>query len=372
MNYKQTMLALLILAALLFSIFTLSVASSEPFRVSARSAVLYEPQSGSFIYEKNANERLAMASTTKIMTAIVALENGDLDEVVTVDDRAFGIEGSSAYLSVGDTYTLEDMLYALLLQSANDAAVAIACTVSGSVEKFVSLMNEKAKELKLENTHFSNPNGLDAEDHYTTAHDLALTAAHAITIERFTDICSTYKKKIHSVFDDKERLFVNHNKLLGMYEGAIGIKTGYTKKSGRCLVGAAEREGVTLISVTINAPDDWRDHKNMLDFGFDTLESRTLLKSGDLSYDIPILFSDTGSAEVTNAEDVNLVLSKGAAVEKEVFLPPYLNAPMKKGDKIGEVRFTVGDKVVAVTNLVLSEDILLQKEKGFLSRLFGK
>ena len=372
MNYRNTLLAILVLAALLFSLFTISVASSEIFRVSARAAALYEPISASFIYEKNADERLPMASTTKIMTALVAIEQGDFDTVVTVDERAFGTEGSSAYLSIGDTYTLKDMLYALMLQSANDAAVAIACSVSGTVENFVSLMNEKAEALGLQHTHFSNPNGLDADEHYTTARELAIIAAAALENEAFRAICSTYKQKIHSVFGEKTRLFVNHNKLLKKYEGAIGVKTGYTKKCGRCLVGAAEKDGITLISVTLDAPDDWSDHKKMLDFGFGTLCYRTLAIDGEYSFEIPTIFADKEFATAKSVGDAKVILPKNASVSKEIILPSYLTAQHSKGDVIGKIIFRNAGEIVAELDVALCDNVAQAKKRGFFQRIFGK
>jgi D-alanyl-D-alanine carboxypeptidase len=207
-----------------------------------------------------------MASTTKIVTAVIALTELDSDKIIEVDKRAVGIEGSSVYLEEGEMLSAKSLVYATLLSSANDAAAALAYEISGDIPSFAMKMNELAASLGLQNTNFTNPHGLDDKEHYTSAHDLALLTAYAIKNPLFLEIASTKRAEIISSL--KNRTLVNHNKLLSSYEGCVGVKTGYTKKSGRSLVSAAERNGKMLISVTINAPDDWIDHKRMLDFGF--------------------------------------------------------------------------------------------------------
>ena len=262
----------------------------------ARSAVLAECVCGAageentdgqlrVVWEKNANEKLPMASTTKIMTALVALDRLPLDRRVTARAEACGIEGSSIYMKVGETFTVEELLYALLLQSANDAATLIALETAGSVEAFAALMNEKAAALGLRDTHFENPHGLDAEGHYTTARDLAALSCAALSVPQFREIVSTVRRTIGE--GESARTLVNHNRMLTAYDGAIGVKTGYTKKSGRCLVSAAERGGVTLVAVTIDDGDDWRDHAAMLDYGFAGLESVVLCEAGEIWRDLP-------------------------------------------------------------------------------------
>ena len=265
---KEKIITLLIAATLIFSLFTIYAYSAKipEMKLSAKAAALYDLQNESFVFSKNEHARLPMASTTKIMTAIVTIENSSLDKTVTVDDRAIGIEGSSIYLTKGETLSIEDLLYALMLRSANDAASALAYEISGSVEDFALLMNNKARSLGLSNTNFENPHGLDSKNHYTSAHDLAIICAYAMRLPEFVEICSTHKKEI--VSSSQTRILLNHNKLLSMYEDCIGIKTGYTKKSGRSLASAAEKDGKTLICVTINAPDDWNDHKKLYNYGF--------------------------------------------------------------------------------------------------------
>ncbi len=274
-NPKEKIIIFTIFTVLLFVIYSTVIFSASDLHLSARSAALYDSSSQSFLYTKNADTRLPMASTTKIMTALVAIESSPLDAIVNVSDEAIGTEGSSLYLKKGEQMTMEDLLFGLMLRSANDAAAAIAYNISGSIEAFADKMNEKAESMGLQNTHFTNPHGLDDKMHYTTAKELAIIASEALKNDTFYSIVST-KKRIIKNTDGEARLLINHNKLLNMYDDAIGVKTGYTKKSGRCLVGAAERDGVRLITVTINAPNDWKDHVSLFEYGFKMLKTEPL------------------------------------------------------------------------------------------------
>ena len=308
--------------------------------VNARGAVLIEAESGDVIFGQNQNTRLPMASTTKIMTALVALEALPLDTPVTVTAESVGVEGSSIYLCEGETLTLEQLLYALLLESANDAATAIAVAVSGSVEKFAERMNEKAAALGLTDTHFVNPHGLDAEDHYTTAYELAMVARAALQNETFREICSTERKTIPLHGAEGVRLLLNHNKLLDSYDGCIGVKTGFTKKTGRCLVSAAERDGVTLIAVTLNAPDDWRDHTTMLDYGFALYETVPLCEAGFFSAPLWLVSGAQEYVMVENTDALSAVLRRDhGGIRCVVELPRFEFAPVQAGHTVGTLRF---------------------------------
>ncbi|MBP3293400.1 MAG: D-alanyl-D-alanine carboxypeptidase, partial [Clostridia bacterium] len=212
-----------------------AAAQSAETGLSAYAAILTETSTGEILYAKNANERCPMASTTKIMTAVVALEHGDLAKPVQIAEKACGVEGSSIYLTAGEELTLEDLLYALMLESANDAAAAIAYEIAGGIEPFAELMNQTAERLGLSDSHFTNPHGLDDEAHYTTAADLAKLTAYALQNPKFRQIVSTYKHQIPLRGDEGVRVLLNHNKLLRMSEDVIGVKTGFTKRSGRCL-----------------------------------------------------------------------------------------------------------------------------------------
>ena len=311
----------------------------SPPSLSAQSALLMEADSGTMVCEKNAHTRLPMASTTKIMTALVALELATPDTEIAVDARAVGTEGSSVYLCEGEKLTLEELLYALMLESANDAAVAIAIGISGSVEAFVDAMNTKATSLGLVDTHFANPHGLDAEAHYTTAYELARIAQAALQNPLLRTIVSTRKTTIPHQDTDGVRLLVNHNKMLRQYDGCIGMKTGYTQKSGRCLVSAAERDGVTLIAVTIDSPDDWNDHAKLLDYGFANYRSVELC-SADFQLCLPVVGGKETYAIVGISQTYSVTLPTTVGViEQTVECPRHLYAPVKEGDVCGRMLF---------------------------------
>ena len=348
---------------------------------SALSAILIEASTGDAVFAQNAEARLPMASTTKIMTALVALESCPLDDTVTVPPEAVGVEGSSIYLTEGERLSFEDLLYALLLESANDAAVAIAVHAAGSVEDFVARMNEKALALGLEDTHFANPHGLDDDAHYTTARELSLIARAAMENPDFRTITATTKRVIPLQGDAGARLLINHNKMLWQYDGAIGGKTGFTKTSGRCLLSVAERGGVTLIAVTLKAPDDWRDHTAMLDYGFSVYESATLCEAE--AYNAPLsLQSGTQTyVTVTNKAAVTLPLRRDHGdIVCTVELPHLAFAPVTAGQTVGRLVFTEispdgGRRVLAETPLTARYDVEATPRRRslwtWLRELFG-
>lgn len=256
----------------LFLIFMLlSPQKTLALDLSARAAVLINGKNGEIIMEKNKDERLPMASTTKIMTGLLACESKKMKKTVTVSPVASGTEGSSLWLEPGERQTLENLTYGLMLRSGNDAAVAIAEFLGGSTDAFALLMNERAKKIGVRNTSFKNPNGLNEDGHFTTAYDLALISRAAMKNKKFRKIVSTKNKTVPWESSEWDRSLTNHNKMLWRYDGCNGIKTGFTKKSGRCLVTSAKRGGTELICVTLNAPDDWNDHTKMLDYGFELL-----------------------------------------------------------------------------------------------------
>ncbi len=249
-----------------------STAPPELPQTSAASAVLIDAQSGAVLYEKNPDSRLGMASTTKIMTAKIILDTLPLDKIVTVPKEATTIEGSSIYLKENEKITVETLIYGLLLESGNDAATALAIACSDSVEDFARLMNETGASIGLKNTSFANPHGLTAENHFTTAYELAYITSVALKNEKFKEIVSTQKYVAPSLDGTFTRYFFNHNKLLRIYPGAIGVKTGYTEAAGRCLVSAAEKDTETYICVTLNDRNDWSDHTHLLDFAFENYD----------------------------------------------------------------------------------------------------
>lgn len=309
-----------------------------PTELSAQSAILIEVETGTVILQKEADLRLPMASTTKIMTALVALDKMPIDTMIEVSPLAVGVEGSSVYLFAGEQLTLEELLYAMLLESANDAATAIAIAVGGSVDGFAELMNQKAAEMGLVNTHFQNPHGLDDTEHYTTARELALIAAEMLRDPALANIISTRQKTIPHSENDGIRLLINHNKLLRSYDGCIGVKTGYTKKSGRCLVSAAERDGITLVAVTLNAPNDWKDHTLMLDYGFDAYESVTLCEPGDYQRPVWVESGTQSYVVVENRDGLRCPLpTKRGEVRVTVELPRFTYAPITSSQQIGQL-----------------------------------
>ena len=322
---------------------------------SAKSMILIEKSTGTAIIEQNCDSRMPMASTTKIMTALVVLDKADLDAKVKIPAEAVGIEGSSMYLTVGETLTVRELLYGLMLTSGNDAATALAVFVSKTVDAFVSVMNEKASQLGLQNTHFSNPSGLPDDSHYTTARELAVITSHALDNETFAQIVSSESARVS--YNDKPsgRLLKNHNKLLKLYDGTIGVKTGFTKKAGRCLVSAAERDGVTLICVTLNDGDDWNDHMAAFDSGFSKAHYVKLAAAGDVR--IPLLTPDGKNVTAVNQNELSAVVLGDDSVTRAVFAEKFIYAPKSVGDCVGEVVFYCGNRVAARDKLVLADAI---------------
>ncbi len=340
--------------------------------ISARHYALLEAETGDIICEGGGNTKAPMASTTKIMTAILAIENGKLDKTVVIPPEATGIEGSSIYLKEGERLTLEELLYALMLESANDAAMAIAIEIGGSVDEFVEMMNRRAEELGLINTHFTNPHGLDNEEHYTTAGDLARLAVYAMKNPTFEEIVST-KKRVIPLGDDGSRVLINHNKLLRLYDGAIGVKTGFTKRSGRCLVSCAERDGIRLVCVTLNAPSDWNDHKKLLDYGFTQYERIMLADSGDYTLSLSCVNGEKGSFLCSNFNSLSVTLKKGLRDEIRAVTEydRLLSAPIKKGDRVGQVVFYQGEAKIGECPLYALESVKsIKYRKSILERIF--
>ncbi|MBR5453805.1 MAG: D-alanyl-D-alanine carboxypeptidase [Clostridia bacterium] len=340
--------------------------AAENINVSAESAVLIEVSGGRVVYEKNAYCRMPMASTTKIMTALVAIEEGDLDRIVTVSDKAVGVEGSSIYLYPGEKLSMRDLIYALMLESANDAAAAIAIAVAGSVEGFARLMNLKADEIGLADTHFENPHGLDSEQHYTTAYDLACLAAYALRNESFREIVSTYRRVIPLQDNEGSRVLLNHNRLLRSYDGAIGVKTGFTKKSGRCLVSSAERDGVTLVSVTLNAPDDWNDHKEMLDLGFRLFEKLNLSRAREERFELLAVNGEKSSFLASNSADLSVITEKkDRNIRKVVELKRFYYAPIASGEVVGRICYYDGECFLGAVDITAEEGVAAVKKMNF-------
>ncbi len=341
----------------LIALLLITPRSVNAIEISASKAVLYEPVSGRVLFEKNYDQQSGMASTTKIVTAITAIEHANLSDIVTVSKKAADVEGSSVWLEQGEKQTLENLLYGLMLSSGNDAAIAIAEHISGSTEKFALLMNETAKKAGATNSSFKNPNGLDEEGHFTTALDLAKITSYAMENEKFREIVATKQKTIPWEGHQWDRSLKNHNKMLSLYEGADGVKTGFTKKCGRCLVSSAARGGIRLIAVTLNAPNDWDDHTKMLDMGFSLLQSRNIVRSGKSLSEAVVQNGVQTTVEVCSVKDVFLPVVENDKTEVKINMASDIKAPIKKGQILGYAEIYLNNKKIAETELAAQNDV---------------
>ena len=327
--------------------------------VSSHSACVIDIDTGRILGAKNENEKSEPASITKIMTALVALENADIQKVVTIPNEAAGVEGSSVYIKAGEKYSLEDLLYGLMLRSGNDAATAIAIDVAGSVDAFVEKMNEKAQALGCTGTHFNNPHGLPDDDHYTTAHDMALIAAAALQNDTFAKIVSTKSYTAEPDGAGETRSWQNKNKLLWQYEGAIGVKTGYTKSAGKTYVGAAERNGIRVAVVVLGAKDMWGDAAALLDDAFANYQQVDLIKDAQSTGTTPVLEGLSTEVEGMTEGSLSKTLTKKEQeqiVTKCVYQSP-LYAPIAKGEIIGSMQVYLEDEMIGSVPIVAAADV---------------
>lgn len=341
--------------------------------ISAECAILMTGD-GTVLYEKNAHLRHGVASTTKIMTALLALETLSLEETVTVPACAQGIEGSSLYLRAGEQLTVRDLLYGVMLQSANDAAATLAVRVSGSIEAFAEKMNERASDLGMENTHFCNPHGLPEKEHYSTAYDMGILTVYAMKQPSFRTVVSSRRAQITRDSEDVMRDLVNHNKMLYRYPGAVGVKTGFTKQSGRCLVSSAERDCVRMIAVTLNAPDDWNDHRALLDYGFSLYETHTALESGAYRFPLPVAGGTTEQIYLTNKEALRAVVpATHGELRVRYEHPAFVFAPVSAQDTLGYAVLYDGETELARCPLTVAEDVAARTDPPtFIQKLLSR
>ncbi len=318
---------------------------------SAASAILVDADSGRVLYEQNADAHMRIASTTKIMTALVAIREGDLSDVVTVSASAAGTEGSSLYLRAGEELTLETLLYGLLLSSGNDAAVAIAEHVGGSCDAFVRRMNETARELGMADTSFANPNGLDAEGHYSTARDMARLACAAMENATLRRIASTKSVTVGG------RTMTNHNKLLSYMPACIGLKTGYTRAAGRTLVSCAEQNGQRLVAVTLQDGNDWADHQALYEYGFAAYPARRLAFVGRRLGSAPVTGGAKEAVPLVAAEDLSWPVAAGEETNCRVELTGPLTAPVRSGTAVGQAVFTLDGREIGRVDLLCGETV---------------
>ena len=321
---------------------------------SAKAACVLELETGRVLFEHNMHERLPMASTTKVMTALLAIENGDLADEVTCSANAFGVSGTSIYLSLGETLTLEEMLLGLMLSSGNDAAVAIAEHIGGTVDGFLAMMNARARELGAVNTHFANPHGLPNDDHYTTAYDLALIAREAMRNETFRRLVSTQRANITWQGRTYDRVLQNKNRLLSDYPGATGVKTGYTSKAGRCLVYGAQRDGMEVVGVVLCCADWFDEAARLMDGCYGTYQMTRVLGLTQSAGEIAVTDGREASVGLCALGEMSVPLKQGEDAQIVLDVPQSVPAPVYPGMHIGTAHVVVGGQEYASCEVVAS------------------
>ena len=361
---RKTILACL---ALLITLLSAPVfAAPAPLNLSAKSAILMVASTGEVLYEKNAHTQKYPASTTKMMTIITALEDGNLNDTVTTSANAANTEGSSMYLRPQERLRLLDMLYGVALVSGNDAAVAVAEHLDGSVERFAKRMTDKAQAIGAVRTNFRNPSGLPDSRHYSTAYDLARIAAYGYKNPRFAEIVgATYKKIVTS---QKQETYYNENKLLNLYDGANGVKTGYTDAAGLCLVSAAKRGNTQLIAVVLDADFMWQDSMALLDYGFNHLGEKTVVKAGEVVDAVQVRYGLSGAAKAVVRDNIIVPVSHSSkdALQIVVDIARDIHAPVVAGQRVGVVKVLYRNQEVASSEVVLTESI---GQKSWLGRI---
>ncbi len=323
--------------------------------ISAGSAILLDGQTGRVLYEKLPDKQSLIASTTKIMTALIVCEQVNVLDRVRIPAEAVGIEGSSMYLKAGEILTVQELLYGLMLHSGNDAAVALAIYCGGTVEGFAELMNDKAHRLGLENTHFVNPNGLDSPGHYSTARDMAILSAYAMENPIFNQTVST------KTVTAGGRVLRNHNKLLWQLEGADGVKTGFTKKAGRILVSSCTRQNRRLICVTMNDGNDWQDHKLLMENGFSGFSVQQIINKGDCLGFVNVISGECGQVALVATEDFSYALAPGEQPEIVLSKPGFVYAPVAQGQEAGYAHICLSGKTVGKIPVVFGQTVESEK-----------
>lgn len=346
-----------IIAFVLCAVVAAAALSVRADAVSAKAYILMDAQTGEVIIAKNESARLPMASTTKIMTTLLTLESGDLDSEFVIDDRALLTEGSSMGLCYGDAVTKRELCYGMMLPSGNDAANASALKLAGEYTDFADMMNDRARKIGMKNTNFVTPSGLHDKEHYSTAQDMALLTREALQNEDFREICSTKSIKLSSENWQGDKYLTNSNKLLTKYEYCIGVKTGFTDEAGRCLISAAEKDGVTLICVTLNAPDDWNDHIAMLNAGF---ASAKLAEPQDICRDFTVAavggVYDSVQCKLAETPKFTAVNGFLPEITEKIYMPDFVYAPVKCGDTVGYVEYFTANGVIGRTDIIAAED----------------
>lgn len=358
---KKTVIMLLAMLAIMVSPFCASKNTGDAFAESAAGMVLVNAETGTVLYEHNSEKRLSMASTTKIMTALLLCENADLDKEITVTEEMVKVEGSSMGLLPGDRVTFKALLYGMMLPSGNDAATATAISLGGSLKDFALMMNRRAAEIGMNGTNFVTPSGLDDERHYTTAADMAKLAVCAMKNKIFKSVVSKDTVRVEYGNPPYKRMLKGHNRLLKSYSGANGIKTGYTKKSGRCLVSSAERGAKKLIAVSLNDSNTSATHSRLLDMGFSMLDEVTI-GIPDSTRTVPVISGEAPTAGLkVTPKTVGLSAKEREETDYEIAVKPFVYAPIKKGENLGRVDYFLNGKKLWSLNITASSDVERQK-----------
>lgn len=354
------------------TVFSVFVFDAEAIGTSAEAHVLIDADTGLVLSAQSENKKMKMASTTKIMTALLTLEKAEKENSVVTFREDMVAEGSSMYLAVGDKLRLTDLAAGMMMASGNDAANAAALYISGSFENFAKLMNNRASEIGMKNSSFVTPSGLDDEEHYSTAYDMALLMREAMKNKSFAALTSCTEKTVEFVYPDKVTTYANHNRLLKSYAYCTGGKTGYTEAAGRCLVTSAEKDGVSLIAVTLNAPDDWADHKALYEYGF-SLYTKVTLDERNTAFKVRLSGGEQDflTASADEAVSVYVPASRINDIEKTVYLPTFVFAPVKVGDTVGRITYTLDGTELAKIELRALETVSEKYQPSFFERLFS-
>lgn len=368
MNHK--LFKVLIISLMFFGLKNGSALAAQRPELGATSAILMDVATGKVLFTKNSFDRRAPASTTKVLTALVAMERGELNQVITASRNASKIDGSSIWLAPGEKHTLEELLYGVLLSSGNDASVAIAEGLAGSEAQFAAWMNEKAKAIGVKDSSFKNSNGLPDSGHYSTAYDLALITRYALNNPIFAEMVKTKKKAIEWPGRDYNRMMVNHNKLLWRYKYADGVKTGYTKQAGKCLIASATNKGQRLIAVVLNSKQMYEDSKSLFEYGFNNYQLLTVIQSEQKIGSIAVVEGIHNQVPVLPHHPVTLVIPKGQLnkVEVKVEIPQSIPAPVERLQQVGEVEVKIGSKLVERVPVVTAIGV---PKEGFWRRLWN-
>ncbi|NLB89367.1 MAG: D-alanyl-D-alanine carboxypeptidase [Syntrophomonadaceae bacterium] len=351
---------LMIATSLLLFDINFAYASSDFPNTNGKAVILMDFSSGRVLYERNSNQQLPPASLTKIMTGLLVVENGNLDQKVIISEYAASIPESTVYLEPNEILTRMELLYAAMLPSANDACTALAESIAGSEAAFINKMNRRVQQLGLKNTNFVNPHGLHDQEHYSTAYDLAMITREALKNPVFTEVVSTKRTVIPwESREDEDRILLNQNRLLSRYEGAIGVKTGYTKQAGNCVVGAAQRGSTILIAVSMNSPTVYDDLQQMLDYGFNNYKTLTVGNAEEISGEIKVKGGEFPTVKVEPKEELKVAVTD----EEALYLTYIVNfesgvqAPIKKGDVLGTCELYIKDNHIKSIDMIASQNI---------------